>query len=1215
MAALLAFVMTAVVALVVLVLDAAAQGAITRFLSAPVPFVPRIPSGLATIIAIGLAYAGISTVLNRVVAAGRALAAAGSPPSWVEDALWLDRALRHDDGRWPLALAVVIGVVAALAAPVALLGAFPPAAWSLFALAGVTLSRMYREREGLRTRPLPAGPTPPPPPTPPALPDPMDVVARLRQSRRYRGQLRAVTRVGPRLAGTFPLSGSEPWARDLQPGGLLHAVLVSLHIPGVSGLAAHQLSALERFLPDPSDNGTRHHVVLATGPGSGRRLTLFLATLERTLRRGAHVLVLTPDDSTLERERERFHALADQTDWRYALYEDALADDWDGTVPDPPPEVLFCSLATLHRVLLKEHRAWSEFFASLELVITYDLDRYSGIIGANAAQVFRRLGLVARAHGQALQFVATAHPAGNLRAFAAELLALSPPDHIVHVIDVESGPRPTQVYGLWLPSLDARPSAAPGAHLTRQVTRQSLFDAAVELAAMLVETPDLRVLLYGATFGQQEAQELEQQIFQAVGRQLPKSHLALVPREDDLGEALASYDALIILGAPAEPRDVARLSGRLGAGRNGGLVMVLAPPSPAALSLIRSLQPEASDSPRALAPLIPLHSQHPQVVAKHLACALVEVGLTDQDLVTAFGAVGQRIVEAWRAEGRIGVQDEFNDERLGDKLVRRLALTEAVAADVHGACPLDTVGVAADLVPVRTLDGRVVLQVDRHREACEIYPHRAVFSGQHPLVISLAAGEAQAVPPADQPGLAVPLYRVTARPADGSDAEGLPLFRMGDGEPLGLARRRMTITQTLVATRRLRSAQQRHDAVVAAVEPVRSAEFTTEAVVLTGSRATGPLSPQVAHSLAHLFRTVLGWTLPPALCRTEAQVAVVPELPGMAAGPSILIYDTVHDGMGLAEALADAIPGLHQEAYRILVACPCRAGCAACLHDPECRIFQDSGACAGALEKRETLRLLGRVLDPQVAARIAGCAPAALDRLRYEVVSDANDLLRMRDGVLRYGLLPVLGIGADLDYRPAPVRFMTEAERQTAGLLGFFRRLPSGEREVVVRPEVEEALVGLLGHEFAHDWQHRLGPDGQPTVHPTLYDPALVPYGGRLFLEGFAQWMELRVLDGYGFKESFDDIVFRMFDEYGEGYHIIKMIEDRAGIAGVLRRMHDAISPEEVARLIAEAGTESRIRELMRRIEDRATALPPADTIIAGPDPAPGTPPPPRDDA
>ena len=80
------------------------DGGVSRIGYAPVPFLPALPALPTTIAYTVATYLIASLLLSGAVRAGRALIAAGQPPGWIGAFMWVDRSLRQDDGRWPLAL-------------------------------------------------------------------------------------------------------------------------------------------------------------------------------------------------------------------------------------------------------------------------------------------------------------------------------------------------------------------------------------------------------------------------------------------------------------------------------------------------------------------------------------------------------------------------------------------------------------------------------------------------------------------------------------------------------------------------------------------------------------------------------------------------------------------------------------------------------------------------------------------------------------------------------------------------------------------------------------------------------------------------------------------------------------------------------------------------------------------------------------------------------
>ena len=89
-------------------------------------------------------------------------------------------------------------------------------------------------------------------------------------------------------------------------------------------------------------------------------------------------------------------------------------------------------------------------------------------------------------------------------------------------------------------------------------------------------------------------------------------------------------------------------------------------------------------------------------------------------------------------------------------------------------------------------------------------------------------------------------------------------------------------------------------------------------------------------------------------------------------------------------------------------------------------------------------------------------------------------------------------------------------------------------------------MVGLIAHEYAHSWQWQ----GDNFNHELLANGE-IPFEGKLFVEGFAMWVEFKVLDFYGLTQTLDQIKEFSTNEYRDGFHVVQQIEDELGFQGV----------------------------------------------------------------
>lgn len=141
-------------------------------------------------------------------------------------------------------------------------------------------------------------------------------------------------------------------------------------------------------------------------------------------------------------------------------------------------------------------------------------------------------------------------------------------------------------------------------------------------------------------------------------------------------------------------------------------------------------------------------------------------------------------------------------------------------------------------------------------------------------------------------------------------------------------------------------------------------------------------------------------------------------------------------------------------------------------------------------------------------------------------------------------LSPMLGL--EIPHQPRIIRDTSLPE----SLLGFYA---SGENVIRLRPMEMRRTVAVLAHELAHAWELQGG------FSDKLVDPTWLA-SRKLFLEGFAQWVETKALDYFGFGFEVSQISGWPPDEYGIGFRLFASLEEdkrHGGIAGVLRFVAD----------------------------------------------------------
>jgi len=214
--------------------------------------------------------------------------------------------------------------------------------------------------------------------------------------------------------------------------------------------------------------------------------------------------------------------------------------------------------------------------------------------------------------------------------------------------------------------------------------------------------------------------------------------------------------------------------------------------------------------------------------------------------------------------------------------------------------------------------------------------------------------------------------------------------------------------------------------------------------------------------------------------------------------------------------------------YRRLSNCPCIDGCEGCVY-----VLPWSPP----FEKTAVMLWLGT---------LAGHGDKAVKLVKQRAaVTDADVLKKLfnsllcTDGVIR-------GIWGDaLILEPtvrASVHFMTPDEKTShPNAIGLYY---SQNQDIGVQANMSEVrTLSVVAHEYAHNWQWKSNRWQPPT---TKF------FGGRLYLEGFAEWVAYKVMEKYCAFDEMRSLDLRTHDEYGEGLDVFLYLEEKFGVNGVL---------------------------------------------------------------
>ena len=404
---------------------------------------------------------------------------------------------------------------------------------------------------------------------------------------------------------------------------------------GIERLYVHQAAAVDRVRAG-------RDVVVVTGTASGKSLCYLIPILEMLESTpGGRALLLFPTKALCQDQCKAFaRALA------AAGREDVLIGVYDGDTPSPlrrklrdRAAVIFSNPDMVHAAIMPQHARWAQFLADLRVLVLDELHTYSGIFGANMANLLRRLARVCEHYGSAPRIVSCSATIANPRELAERLTGREPA-----LIDDDAAPRGARTYVFWNPprirgrTWRSRRSANVEAHelMAELIARGQAtitFSKAKMTAEMIyryvceklaVTAPHLarKVAPYRGGYLPEERRRIERDLF--AGELLGVS----ATRALELGIDVGGLDACILVGYPGTLASFLQQSGRAGRRERDALVILI--------GLDTSVNQYVMSSPgylfeRAVERAV-IDEDNPFVISGHLRCATHELPLDEPDV-------------------------------------------------------------------------------------------------------------------------------------------------------------------------------------------------------------------------------------------------------------------------------------------------------------------------------------------------------------------------------------------------------------------------------------------------------------------------------------------------------------------------------------------------------------------------------------------------------
>lgn len=731
---------------------------------------------------------------------------------------------------------------------------------------------------------------------------------------------------------------TAPWPEWADP-----QLVAAYRAQGITRPYLHQVQAAEHL-------HAGRHTVISTGTGSGKSLPLWLTALSAIraddlsrvapaagsiahYHRRPTVLYLAPTKALAHDQLQHLTTLL-----RQAQLTSIQAATLDGDTPFAQrdwvrdhADVVLTNPDFLHVTLLPGHRHWVRLLRGLRYVVVDESHAYRGVLGAHVALVLRRLLRLARHLGAAPAVYVASATAAHPARLAARLIG----DDDVAAVDVATSPEGARRIALWrcaavdgvaraatseaaelladlvaqrvrtLVFVRSRASAEYVAGKAREILteRQATLPGAAELAG--------RVGAYRGGYLPEERRELEAALRSGQVLALATTNAL------ELGIDVAGLDAVITAGWPGSRASLWQQLGRAGRAGQEGYGVFVAGADPLEQYLI--------EHPDALLGTVEdtvFDPSNPYVLAPHLCAAASELPITEADFAL-FGprtaAVLERLVELDLLRRR-PTGWFWNIARGG---------APAALTDLRGS------GGETQIVSAET--GAILGTVNAGAAEAAVHPG-ATYIHRGDVYVVEALEDDVALVRAGDPG-----YRTRAQSVKTVrvvDVERRTVWGAGADVVVEWGFGTVDVTSQVVGYDRLLPPGME----IVGHYPLEMPEGTlrTSAVWFTiPAAAAGAGSVGVAADV-----------LPGALHAAEhAMIGLLPllatcdrwDIGGLSTAahpdtglPTVFVYDGVPGGAGFAERGYEAAREWVAATRDLIAACPCEAGCPACVQSPKC---------------------------------------------------------------------------------------------------------------------------------------------------------------------------------------------------------------------------------------------------------------------------------------
>lgn len=441
-----------------------------------------------------------------------------------------------------------------------------------------------------------------------------------------------------RITGMITVPGREgryaAFPDDLPP-----RLAQALRARGVDRLYSHQAEAWTR-----TQRG--EDVVVVTPTASGKTLCYTLPVLAAALDARAKALYLFPTKALAQDQVAELLELTKAGDLG------VRAATFDGDTPGDQRQairlngdIVVTNPDMLHQGILPHHTKWAQLFENLRYVVIDEIHTYRGVFGSHLANVLRRLARICAFYGARPQFILCSATIGNPKAHAEALIGRA-----VSAIDESGAPGGDRHVLLWNPpvvnpDLGLRASArSQSTRIARMAIKAGLKTLVFAQSRTMVEVltkylkdvfdhdprKPARIRAYRGGYLPTERREAERAM--RAGR----IDGIVATSALELGVDIGSLDAVILNGYPGGIAATWQRFGRAGRRQQPSIGVLIAGSDPLDQYIVR--HPEFfSSAPPEHARIAP---DQPVILLDHIRCAAFELPFREGD---RFGPIEPRI--------------------------------------------------------------------------------------------------------------------------------------------------------------------------------------------------------------------------------------------------------------------------------------------------------------------------------------------------------------------------------------------------------------------------------------------------------------------------------------------------------------------------------------------------------------------------------------------